>query len=211
MSLASKLLTAQINVEEAAKNCRNEHHKFNYASADSVAAIAKTALNAAGLLLVNTGWKLNTTPTVLHDDPNRPEYVANTAIIATFVLIDPESDERLELTSELPFVPVKGRPEDKAALASLTEMRGYVALGLLGIERVDAGDLPDVSGRDDTYQQGQRRQEPPRQQQQHRGGEHGTCKDCGAEMKISKNTGKPYCGAMCWKNQPAQNGNGRDY
>ena len=28
-----------------------------------------------------------------------------------------------------------------------------------------------------------------------------TCKDCGAPMKLSQNTGKMYCSALCWKNK----------
>jgi hypothetical protein len=31
----------------------------------------------------------------------------------------------------------------------------------------------------------------------------GRCSDCGAFMKISRRSGKPYCGAKCWLNRKA--------
>jgi hypothetical protein len=200
MSLHSKLLAAQVAVQAAEKSARNEHHSFNYATADSVSALAKEALNVAGLALVNTAWSI---------DP------ASLTIKGAFLLCDSESEERLELTSELPYVPGKGRPEDKAALASLTEMRGYLAIGLLGIERIEP---LDVSGRDDTARDEPRREAAPKQQEQRReqrsGDDLGSCKDCGDEMRMGRN-GKPYCHRcyIAWKEgkdrQPA--GNGRDY
>lgn len=197
MSIASKLLQAQISVQAAEKNARNEHHSFNYAAADAVTALAKDALNAAGLVLVHTGWF------------TKPETLT---ICGTFWLFDSESEEKIELTAELPYVPGKGRPEDKAALASLTEMRGYLAIGLLGIERVEP---LDISGRDDTqrddrYQSAPRQQAPQQQQrppQQNNGGDDlGTCKDCGSEMRMGRN-GKPYCHPcyLEWKSQRESN------
>lgn len=204
MSIAAKLLRAQISVQAAEKNARNEHHSFNYAAADAVMALAKDALNAAGLVLVHTGWF------------TKPETLT---ICGTFWLFDTESEEKIELTAELPYVPGKGRPEDKAALASLTEMRGYLAIGLLGIERVEP---IDISGRDDT-QRDDRHQTEPRQQapqqrppQQNNGGggdNLGTCKDCGSEMRMGRN-GKPYCHPcyVAWKEgQKAPAGNGQHY
>lgn len=192
MSLASKLYKAQQEVADVTKDARNGHHGYSYAKADAVYAIGKVALHSAGLVLVNTGWHA------------RPE---TATIVGTFWLYDTETDEKMELTSELPYVAQAGRPEDKAALASLTEMRGYVMLGLLAIERVEP---LDISGREDVEPQQQRRQEPPRQQQQN-ASDGGNCKNCGAPNKWSANKNKWYCGDMCWKNQPAQVGNGRDY
>lgn len=191
MSLASKLCKAQTVVADATKDAVNGHHGYSYAKADSVYALGKVALLEAGLVFVNKVWMA---------DP------AEHVITGTFVVLDTETDETMELSASLPYVAQAGRPDDKAALASLTEMRGYVMLGLLGIERVEP---LDVSGREDAAPELQRRQEPLRQQQQRPA--QGQCEHCGADMKISQKTGKPYCGAMCWKNQPAQNGNGRDY
>lgn len=198
MSLHAKLLAAQIAVAVAEKTARNEHHAFNYAAADTVSALAKDALNTAGLTLVNTAWSI---------DP------AALTVKGTFLLCDSETDERMELACELPYVPGKGRPEDKAALASLTEMRGYLAIGLLGIERIEP---IDVSGRDDTSRE--QRDEPRRealapqrqQQQQQRADDGRECRDCGASMKFSEKSGKWYCSDLCWK-KAAPAGNGRDY
>lgn len=198
MSIAAKLLQAQINVGAAEKTSRNEHHSFNYAASDTVSALAKEALNAAGLVLVNTGWYA------------KPE---TSTLAGTFWLFDTESEEKMELSCELPYVPGKGRPEDKAVLASLTEMRGYLAVGLLGIERVEP---LDVSGRDDTDRYEPRHEAPRQQQQQPRPPQRRDepqgdgCADCGAPLKYSEKSGKWYCSRLCWKQQ-APAGNGRDY
>lgn len=199
MSLASKLYKAQTVVADATKDARNGHHGYSYAKADTVYALGKVALQDAGLVIVNKSW---------NSDP------ATHTVTGTFLILDTETDETMELSASLPYVAQAGRPDDKAALASLTEMRGYVMLGLLGIERVEP---LDVSGREDSTIEPQRRQEPQRQQQrppQRHDDDHGhgpgQCEHCGADMKISQKTGKPYCGAMCWKErEPA--GNGRTF
>ena len=212
MSLHAKLLAAQVAVQAAEKSARNEHHSFNYATADSVSALAKEALNVAGLALVNTAWSI---------DP------AALTVKGSFVLCDSESEERMELACELPYVPGKGRPEDKAALASLTEIRGYLAIGLLGIERIEP---LDVSGRDDTARD--QRDEPRREaawpeKEQPKATfrpDLGSCKDCGDEMRMGRN-GKPYCHKcyLEWKasqeshspeynqQERVRSGNGRNY
>lgn len=199
-SLASKLLKAQSLAAEVEKSATNSHHKYAYAPADAVVAVGKLALNGAGLILVNTGVKVDRERDV---------------VIGTFLLLDSESDEKQELFAELPYCPSTGRPDDKAVLASLTELRGYLMIGLLQLERVDAS---DVSGRDDTEyrkpaQNQQRddrryesRAEPPRNQYQGNQENLGNCVDCGAPRKIGK-SGKPYCGDICWKNkEPVANG-----
>ena len=197
-SLASKLLKAQSLAAEVEKSATNSHHKYSYAPADAVVAVGKLALNGAGLIVVNTGVKVDRERDV---------------VVGTFLLLDAESDEKQELFAELPYCPSAGRPDDKAVLASLTELRGYLMIGLLQLERVDAS---DVSGRDDTeyrrpaqsQQRDDRRPEPPRNSYPPQGNQEnlGNCVDCGAPRKIGK-SGKPYCGDMCWKNkEPVTNG-----
>jgi hypothetical protein len=194
MSIAMKLLAAQKIVNEATKDAKNSHHGYSYATADSIVALGKIALNDSGLVLLNDTWSVD---------------VERMMVVGTFLLLEAEGDDKLTLSAELPFVPGQGRPNDKAALASLTEMRGYLTLGLLQIERIEAA---DVSGRDDSKwaddspQRPQQRQEPPRHNGNGNGNDHGVCPDCGAPNKISQKSGKPYCGAMCWKErQPVAN------
>ena len=50
-TLAEALLCAQRSVESVTKGSRNEHHGFNYASAEDVLAGARLALDAAGLVV----------------------------------------------------------------------------------------------------------------------------------------------------------------
>lgn len=196
MAIATKLLAAQKIVAEATKDAKNSHHGYSYATSDSIIALGKIALNDCGLVLLNDSWNVN---------------VDKMCISGTFLLLEAEGDDKLSLNAELPFVPGNGRPNDKAVLASLTEMRGYLTLGLLQIERIEG---VDVSGRDDTKWADDSPQRPQQQQQrpqqQHNGngsGEHGTCVDCGAPNAWSQRTGKPYCSAKCWNNKAAQ----RDY
>lgn len=202
MSLAKKLHQAQLIASEVEKSARNGHHNYFYATADSIVACGKQALTGAGLALVNTGYFVDRDRSVVK---------------ALFWLLDTEGDEKMELAAEMPFVVGQGRPDDKAVSASLTELRGYLMLGLLQIERVGQ-EVNDVAGRDDSqYQPNQSnqpngysqapRQAPPRQeQQQAEYSDLGTCRDCGAPNKWSAKSNKPYCGAKCWDKKPAANG-----
>jgi hypothetical protein len=200
MSISKKLLEAQKLATEVEKAAKNGHHNYFYATADSIVACGKQALNASGLSLVNTGYYVDR---------------EKSTVKGTFWLLDSDGDDKIELTAEMPFVPSNGRPDDKAVSASLTELRGYLMLGLLQIERVNNDPL-DVAGRDDTAfqpqqqrQQYQERQAPPRQQEMT--DDPGTCRLCGAPNKISQKTGKPYCSDKCWERQPAGAGNGRRF
>ena len=83
MSIAAKLYQAQQAVADATKDARNGHHGYSYARADAVYAIGKTALQVAGLVLVNTGWHA------------KPE---SATIAGTFWLYDTETDEKMELS-----------------------------------------------------------------------------------------------------------------
>jgi hypothetical protein len=203
MAIATKLLAAQKIVAEATKDAKNSHHGYSYGTSDSIIALGKIALNDCGLVLLNDSWNVN---------------VDKMCISGTFLLLEAEGDDKLSLNAELPFVPGNGRPNDKAVLASLTEMRGYLTLGLLQIERIEG---VDVSGRDDTKWADDSPQRPQQQQpgpqQQHNGndndGDLGTCKGCNGPMRMGRN-GKPYCHPcyVDWKErQNASAGNRRDY
>lgn len=221
LGLYAKLLIAQGMVEQAEKNSVNQHQNYKYASADALVAIGKYALQAAGLSLVRTHWAIRPDSELLRSsNSNGREVVVRPGVVsAKYLLLDGDSGEKLELENEAPYVPGAGRGEDKAVFASLTELYGYMMLGILCIERVDA---PNVSGRNDddrtvdTMNGGR----PPQRQQQapppRRDDDRppprdrddlGTCEHCGAPNKLSQKSGKPYCGDMCWK----KNENGRDY
>ena len=198
MSLAKKLHQAQLIASEVEKSARNGHHNYFYATADSIVACGKQALTGAGLTLVNTGYFVDRERSVVK---------------ALFWLLDTEGDEKIELAAEMPFVVGQGRPDDKAVSASLTELRGYLMLGLLQIERVGQ-EVNDVAGRDDTqyqpngYSQAQRPQQaaPRQEQQQAEYSDVGACRDCGAPNKWSQKANKAYCSAKCWDKKPAANG-----
>lgn len=122
------ILKAQRAIQPVAKGSKNDHHGYHYASAEDVLAAAREVLNEAGLALICTGTGM---------EAGR--------LTKAYLLLH-ESGESMPLTSSLAVCPGKGRPEDKAELASATECLGYILRDLLLIPRVDA---EDVSGRKD--------------------------------------------------------------
>jgi len=134
-SIAKALVEAQKAVKSVGKASVNEHHGYAYASAQDVAAEAQRALNGAGLALCRIGWAH---VPITEKEPARLE--------VSYVLTCTSGESWLLPPVSVPSLPGKGRPEDKAEAAALTYSAGYVAQGLLQIERVDEH---DVDARDD--------------------------------------------------------------
>lgn len=133
-SIAKALVEAQRHVGRVEKGSTNKHFSYKYASADDTAAEAKRALNLAGLALCRVGW--THTPLTEHE-PAR--------LTVSYMLTSSEGDCWPLAPVSVPSLPGAGRPEDKAEAAALTYSAGYVAQGLLQIERVDEHD-PDARG-----------------------------------------------------------------
>jgi hypothetical protein len=173
-SIAIGLVKAQRAAKDVEKDGTNAHFKYKYASADAIAAEARAALNGAGLALCRIGW--TPVPAVLRNewefigDPGDAKapgwmepWIEPARILVTYAVVA-ESDGAVWVLDpvSVPVLPEKGRPEDKAEAAALTYSAGYVALGLLQIERVDQHS-PDA--RDDSNRQPGRQQQRPAQQQ----------------------------------------------
>lgn len=134
--LAAALVKAQTEARAVEKTAYNQHHKFNYASADAMIAEGRIALATAGLSLVTLGWKFE--PGAIGDAPGR--------VVVRYMLTH-TSGQALSWESSTFVVPGKGRPEDKAEFGAVTENLGYTLRGLLLLPRVEEG--ANVSGRDD--------------------------------------------------------------
>lgn len=131
--LAKALAAARDRCKAAAKDARNDFHKYDYASADNVIAVATEALEGSGLALI----------------PAREELVAvgSTYALNRLLFLAHASGEFVPLeTLGWPVVPDKGRPLDKAFAVALTSSLAYKLRDLLQIPR---GTEDDMSARDD--------------------------------------------------------------
>lgn len=150
-SVAAGLVRARRAVRPVEKDSKNTHHGYKYASADDVAAEGLRALNEGGLAFLTLSWVLVSIdrPRVIAAEDGSVQSVPDTATRLRCVhALVAEDGASVEITTDLPVLPDRGRPEDKAALGALTESYAYAIRGLLGIPRVD--ESISVSGRDDT-------------------------------------------------------------
>lgn len=125
-SIAAGLVKAQRATKDVEKDSTNTFHKYKYAAADAIAAEARRVLNLAGLALCRVGWTFSE---FTDKSPAR--------LNVRYMLVHEDGSTWDLPEVSVPSIPDKGRPEDKADAAALTYSAGYVALGLLQIERVD--------------------------------------------------------------------------
>lgn len=130
--LLSALAKAQAQAHGVEKSSTNSFHRYRYASAEDVIAVSRQALAGTGLAFVCTS------ATVRWEEP---------AVLVARYALTHEAGGTLEITSETPVIPEKGRPEDKAVATAKTYDLGYVLRGLLLLPRVEEG--ADVDARDD--------------------------------------------------------------
>lgn len=136
-ALAKALAKAIQSCSAVVKADVNQHHKYAYASADTIIEEGRKALAAAGLVLLPVEAALCGSE---REGPDRFE------LVRTFVLLH-DSGEAAPLRVVWPVVPQTGRPLDKATAAADTLSLSYLLRDLLLMPRVDPSD--DVSGRDD--------------------------------------------------------------
>lgn len=146
-ALAKSLCKAVLACRSAEKDRRNEFHKYDYASSESILEEGRNALANAGVALIPVesslvGWE-------------RSAGNERFELVRTFLLLD-SSGECVPIRVTWPVVPDKGRPLDKATAAADTLSLAYLLRDLLQMPRVDPSD--EVAARDD-------RQHQPQQQQ----------------------------------------------
>src|SRR5262245_45471777 len=136
-NLSAALAAARDRCRSAAKDKTNSFHKYAYASADEVIAVANDALAGTGLAIIPQLQELTTVGT---------GSVACFALNRT-VFLSHSSGEFVPLTVRgWPVIPDKGRPIDKAFAVALTSSLAYLLRDLLQMPR---GDEHDMNTRDD--------------------------------------------------------------
>ncbi len=146
-NLARALIQAQRNAKEVQHDKRNKHHDFAYTSAEAIMAEARVALNAAGLAVIQSGWWATAQDVEWTDADGKVSKDQERTLHVKFAVIH-ESGERMDSEIEVPILPEKGRPVDKATFAALTFAESYYLRGLLCLPRVSSTD--DIDQRDDT-------------------------------------------------------------
>jgi hypothetical protein len=134
--LLAALAKAQAQAQGVEKGSVNTFHRYKYASAEDVIAVSREALAGTGLAFVCTS------ATVAWGEP---------AVLTCRYALVHESGASMELVSETPVIPEKGRPEDKAVATAKTYDLGYALRGLLLLPRVEEG--ADADQRDDRHRE----------------------------------------------------------
>lgn len=134
--LLGALARAQAQAQGVEKGSVNTFHRYKYASAEDVIAVSREALAGTGLAF------LCLSATVQWGEP---------AVLTCRYALVHESGASMELVSETPVIPEKGRPEDKAVATAKTYDLGYALRGLLLLPRVEEG--ADADQRDDRHRE----------------------------------------------------------
>jgi len=127
--LAAALCQAQGEVGGVQKGSQNTHQRFNYTSIEEMVVATRGPLRRAGLVVLPTAHR-----------------VEGEVLVTEWVLAH-TSGESMPLRYDMPIVPGKGRPMDKAASASASQALNYLLRDLLLLPR---GEAEDIDGRDDS-------------------------------------------------------------
>ncbi|MBK8246429.1 MAG: ERF family protein [Gemmatimonadetes bacterium] len=133
-ALYAALAKAQGDARSVAHDARNEHHQFNYTSAEAIIRDTRKPLSDNGLSLIRSKCEC-----VVTDG-------GGVLVKSWFILTHAEGGSH-EVYMELPAIEGKGRPIDKAILGVQTSLLGYVLRDLLLAPR-GLGE-EEVSARDD--------------------------------------------------------------
>ena len=144
-AIMAALLVAQKAAVAVAKESRNQHYNYAYASTEAMIEEGKAALIGAGLVLSQLSWT-----------PCGPGEIGSYVNIQ-YELLCPEGGVGVRWSSRTPVIPEKGRPLDKAQSTALTYSLGYTIRGLLLLPRVEPGTEVDARDTD-------RPPEPPRRE-----------------------------------------------
>lgn len=178
-----KLLEAQKAIHSVAKTSRNEHHRYNYASAEDIISASREALLGAGLVVTRHDWRIELTDATEEQrygrQDGKPVQIAFDHVHITYRVLDSETGYYQQSTIQFPVVDQKGKGRDKEVATALTSACSYFLTGLLAIPRADEEmdkprelshrDIdPRTQSRGNSQRPGQHRgqQRPPQNQQQ---------------------------------------------
>lgn len=144
-ALYAAVAKAQAHARGVEKDSTNTFHRYKYASAESLIAEAKDALAVADLgLIPQRSW-------VEKGDKPFGEIEGKGGSVGTLHahwLLVHAGGGVLELETQWPVTPEKGRPIDKAVAAARTASLGYLLRDLLQLPRVEEGTGLDEDSRD---------------------------------------------------------------
>jgi hypothetical protein len=156
-AFCAALVQAQAAAQAVAKASTNDYHGYKYASAESVIDEARHALSGAGLALLTLCYSFEPR-NVENETKGGTEVVRGGIVRMTYRLVH-SGGGHVEITDEMPAIPGKGRPVDKAIQVAKTASLAYVLRGITMLPRVEAG--TELAGRDDKDYE-----PPPAQQRQ---------------------------------------------
>jgi hypothetical protein len=151
--LAAALAGAIASSQAVGKDGRNKFHGYDYASAEGVFTMARTALAENGLSLVTMKAEVEWTGSTGYKD------IAG-HVLRTFLLLHSSGESMLVSSPPWPIIPEKGRPVDKALAAAMTSSLRYVLRDLLLLPQVEKGTDRDAD--DDTKWEPKNKANPSR-------------------------------------------------
>lgn len=132
--IAASLLAAQRAAKAVPKAATNSHQGYKYADAESIIDEGRTALNGAGLSMLVTDVKVDTST-------SPPKIVSR-------ILLAHESGDSYSYDREWFIIEQKGRPLDKGEGGALTSSLAYAIRDVLLLPRDD--DAAAMDRRDDS-------------------------------------------------------------
>lgn len=126
-TLSAALVNAQIKITPVAKDATNQHHRYAYASAETMIDAARIALNISGLACTRLSYKI---------EPGQICFLTS-----TFQLDHSSGEFRLFENLPWPIIEGAGRPFDKALAGALTTQLAYFLRDLLLIPKEDENEI----------------------------------------------------------------------
>lgn len=180
--IAIALVETAAVIESLAKEARNDHHGYDYASAESIIAACRPVLLANGLLIQQASWACR----------DHPSLGPTLSVVHRLLHAESGVSWRAE-PCEVPIHDHAGKGPDKAATTSLTTCYGYFLRGLLCLPR-----LGTAGAGDDVDAQDRRDYAPPRNSTERRGNDGndgarrikvkyaGDCPNCGGRLEVGE-------------------------
>jgi hypothetical protein len=134
--LAAALVVAITKARGVEKDGENKHHRYKYASSETMIDEGRSAMSSAGLTLMLTELHLVPLPLPLLVGERAEDNAIVPIARATFVLIH-ESGESMSWMRDWPVLEGKGRPLDKVHAGAVTTMLAYAIRDVLLIPRSD--------------------------------------------------------------------------
>lgn len=183
MGIGQKLLAVMEACQYVSKDKRNDFHRYNYTSAESLFAKVNAELTKAGLYIAGTNSELLESNTVANVKGGTEKYAV---VRATIKIGDTESDDKVE------FVGLGSGQDagDKAVMKANTAAFKYTLLGGLCIAM---GDDPETDSNTFAYSE-PRNQTPPAKSNGDK------CADCGKSVqpKVADYSQNKFGRCLCY-------------